>query len=56
MYLAPAGVFGAMAAAIAKNGLGILYHFRKICRRVLFWTINIYGLLLLGCWIFIFKT
>lgn len=27
MYLAPAGVFGAMAAAIAKNGLGILVTF-----------------------------
>lgn len=27
MYLAPAGVFGAMAAAIAKNGLGILLTF-----------------------------
>jgi len=27
MYLAPAGVFGAMAAAISKNGLGILYTF-----------------------------
>lgn len=27
MYLAPAGVFGAMAAAIAKNGLGILKTF-----------------------------
>jgi Na+/H+-dicarboxylate symporter len=29
MYLAPAGVFGAMAAAIAKNGLGILFTFGK---------------------------
>ena len=29
MYLAPAGVFGAMAAAIAKNGLGILVTFGK---------------------------
>lgn len=27
MYLAPVGVFGAMAAAIAKNGLGILLTF-----------------------------
>lgn len=27
MYLAPAGVFGAMAAAIAKNGLGVLVTF-----------------------------
>ncbi|MFZ1371853.1 MAG: dicarboxylate/amino acid:cation symporter [Ferruginibacter sp.] len=27
MYLAPVGVFGAMAAAIAKNGLGILITF-----------------------------
>jgi len=27
MYLAPVGVFGAMAAAIAKNGLGILVTF-----------------------------
>jgi Na+/H+-dicarboxylate symporter len=27
MFLAPAGVFGAMAAAIAKNGLGILVTF-----------------------------
>ncbi len=29
MYLAPLGVFGAMAAAIAKNGLGILVTFGK---------------------------
>ncbi len=29
MYMAPAGVFGAMAAAIAKNGLGILVTFGK---------------------------
>lgn len=29
MYLAPLGVFGAMAAAIAKNGLGILSTFGK---------------------------
>jgi Na+/H+-dicarboxylate symporter len=29
MYLAPLGVYGAMAAAIAKNGLGILITFGK---------------------------
>lgn len=29
MYLAPAGVFGAMSAAIAKNGIGILFTFGK---------------------------
>jgi Na+/H+-dicarboxylate symporter len=29
MYLAPVGVFGAMSAAIAKNGLGILITFGK---------------------------
>jgi len=29
MYLAPLGVFGAMAAAIARNGLGILITFGK---------------------------
>ncbi len=29
MYLAPLGVFGAMSAAIAKNGLGILVTFGK---------------------------
>jgi Na+/H+-dicarboxylate symporter len=29
MYLAPLGVFGAMAAAIAKNGLGVLVTFGK---------------------------
>lgn len=29
MYMAPLGVFGAMAAAIAKNGLGILVTFGK---------------------------
>jgi Na+/H+-dicarboxylate symporter len=29
MYIAPLGVFGAMAAAIAKNGLGILVTFGK---------------------------
>jgi Na+/H+-dicarboxylate symporter len=29
MYLAPLGVFGAMSAAIAKNGLGILITFGK---------------------------
>jgi Na+/H+-dicarboxylate symporter len=29
MYIAPFGVFGAMAAAIAKNGLGVLFTFGK---------------------------
>lgn len=29
MYMAPLGVFGAMAAAIAKNGLGVLVTFGK---------------------------
>jgi len=29
MYMAPLGVFGAMAAAIAKNGLGVLLTFGK---------------------------
>jgi len=29
MYMAPLGVFGAMAAAIAKNGLGVLITFSK---------------------------
>ncbi|HEX2682722.1 MAG TPA: dicarboxylate/amino acid:cation symporter, partial [Ferruginibacter sp.] len=29
MYMAPLGVFGAMAAAIAKNGLGVLITFGK---------------------------
>ena len=47
MYLAPAGVFGAMAAAIAKNGLGILFTFGKYVGEFYFGLVILW-LLLLG--------
>lgn len=47
MYLAPAGVFGAMAAAIAKNGLGILGTFGKYIGEFYLGLAILWGLLLL---------
>jgi Na+/H+-dicarboxylate symporter len=47
MYLAPAGVFGAMAAAIAKNGLGILVTFGKYIGEFYFGLLILW-LILLG--------
>lgn len=46
MYLAPAGVFGAMAAAIAKNGLGILKTFGYYIGSFYFGLLILWALLL----------
>jgi Na+/H+-dicarboxylate symporter len=46
MYLAPAGVFGAMAAAIAKNGLGILVTFGYYIRDFYIGLVLLWALLL----------
>ena len=47
MYLAPLGVFGAMAAAIAKNGLGILVTFGKYVGEFYLGLAILWGILLL---------
>jgi Na+/H+-dicarboxylate symporter len=47
MYLAPLGVFGAMAAAIAKNGIGILATFGKYVGSFYIGLLILWGLLLL---------
>jgi Na+/H+-dicarboxylate symporter len=47
MYLAPLGVFGAMSAAIAKNGLGILGTFGKYVGSFYFGLLILWALLLL---------
>jgi len=47
MYMAPLGVFGAMAAAIAKNGLGILTTFGKYVGSFYIGLIILWALLLL---------
>jgi Na+/H+-dicarboxylate symporter len=47
MYIAPLGVFGAMAAAIAKNGIGILGTFGKYIGEFYFGLLILWGLLLL---------
>lgn len=47
MYLAPLGVFGAMSAAIAKNGLGILVTFGKYVGEFYFGLVILW-LILLG--------
>jgi Na+/H+-dicarboxylate symporter len=47
MYLAPLGVFGAMAAAIAKNGIGILTTFGKYVGSFYIGLLILWGLLLL---------
>jgi Na+/H+-dicarboxylate symporter len=46
MYLAPLGVFGAMAAAVAKNGLGILTTFGKYIGSFYFGLLVLWALLL----------
>jgi Na+/H+-dicarboxylate symporter len=47
MYLAPLGVFGAMAAAIAKNGIGILATFGKYVGSFYIGLLILWALLLL---------
>jgi Na+/H+-dicarboxylate symporter len=47
MYIAPLGVFGAMAAAIAKNGIGILGTFGKYIGEFYFGLAILWGVLLL---------
>jgi Na+/H+-dicarboxylate symporter len=47
MYVAPLGVFGAMAAAIAKNGIGILGTFGKYIGAFYFGLLILWLLLLL---------
>jgi Na+/H+-dicarboxylate symporter len=54
MYMAPLGVFGAMAAAIAKNGLGILVTFGKYIGSFYF-GLFVLWLLLLAVGYFIFR-
>jgi Na+/H+-dicarboxylate symporter len=55
MYMAPLGVFGAMAAAIAKNGLGILTTFGKYVGEFYFGLAVLWGLLLLVGYSFLKK-
>jgi Na+/H+-dicarboxylate symporter len=47
MYMAPLGVFGAMAAAIAKNGAGVLITFAKYIGSFYFGLLVLWLLLLL---------
>jgi Na+/H+-dicarboxylate symporter len=54
MYMAPLGVFGAMAAAIARNGLGILVTFSKYIGSFYFGLFVLWLLLLLAGY-FIFR-
>lgn len=51
MYLAPAGVFGAMAAAIAKNGLGILKTFGYYIGSFYLGLVILWALLLFVGWL-----
>lgn len=53
MYLAPAGVFGAMAAAIAKNGLGILVTFGYYIRDFYIGLVLLWALLLFVGYLFL---
>ena len=53
MYLAPLGVFGAMAAAIAKNGLGILVTFGKYVGEFYLGLAILWGLLLFVGYLFL---
>ena len=55
MYLAPLGVFGAMAAAIAKNGLGILVTFGKYVGEFYLGLAILWALLLLVGYLFLKK-
>ena len=53
MYVAPLGVFGAMAAAIAKNGLGILVTFGKYIGEFYLGLAILWVLLLSIGWLFL---
>ncbi len=53
MYMAPLGVFGAMAAAIAKNGLGILGTFGKYIGEFYLGLLILWALLLFVGWLFL---
>jgi Na+/H+-dicarboxylate symporter len=53
MYVAPLGVFGAMAAAIAKNGIGILGTFGKYIGAFYFGLLILWLLLLLVGYLFL---
>ncbi|HMU11104.1 MAG TPA: dicarboxylate/amino acid:cation symporter [Ferruginibacter sp.] len=53
MYLAPLGVFGAMAAAIAKNGLGILVTFGKYVGEFYLGLVILWALLLFVGYLFL---
>lgn len=53
MYVAPLGVFGAMAAAIAKNGLGILVTFGKYIGEFYLGLAILWGILLLVGYLFL---
>jgi Na+/H+-dicarboxylate symporter len=53
MYLAPLGVFGAMSAAIAKNGLGILVTFGKYVGEFYFGLAILWILLLFVGYLFL---
>ena len=55
MYLAPLGVFGAMAAAIAKNGLGILVTFGKYVGEFYLGLAILWAILLLVGYLFLKK-
>ena len=53
MYVAPLGVFGAMAAAIAKNGLGILVTFGKYVGEFYLGLAILWGILLFVGYLFL---
>lgn len=53
MYVAPFGVFGAMAAAIAKNGLGILITFGKYIGSFYIGLLVLWALLLFVGYLFL---
>jgi Na+/H+-dicarboxylate symporter len=53
MYVAPLGVFGAMAAAIAKNGIGILGTFGKYIGEFYLGLLILWGILLFVGYLFL---
>ena len=53
MYVAPLGVFGAMSAAIAKNGLGILTTFGKYVGEFYLGLAILWGILLIVGYLFL---
>ena len=55
MYVAPLGVFGAMAAAIAKNGLGVLGTFGKYIGEFYFSLLILWLILLVVGYLFLRK-